>query len=116
MVRSRLAPTRIQRPGQPGPVVVFTGAGFSAANELATLHDPGGVWEQHSPTEFVWRSYSWRRERAGSRRVVRLHGSLWTSSCTPEGTARPDETIRAPAVAATTAIAAAAVAARRRSA
>jgi NAD-dependent SIR2 family protein deacetylase len=87
-------------------VVALTGAGVSAESGLATFRDAQtGLWARFDPRELatpsafarnpklVWDWYAWRREnvdglhqRAGSRRVVELHGSIARVKCSREGT------------------------------
>ena len=54
-------------------LLVFTGAGISAASGVPTFRDPGGLWDKYSPEELaneeafrrdpelVWSWYQWRR-------------------------------------------------------
>jgi len=39
--------------GGEGTLVVLTGAGISAESGIPTFRDPGGIWDQFDPEEFV---------------------------------------------------------------
>jgi NAD-dependent deacetylase len=113
-------------------VTVVTGAGVSAASGVPTFRGADGLWsnfrveELARPEAFardprlVWEWYEWRRrlvggcrpnrahnvdglhERAGTKSVVRFHGSLWDLSCWQRCAEAPerwrDETVPFPAL------------------
>jgi len=82
---------------------VFTGAGISAESGIPTFRGSSGLWktfkskELATPEAFkndpklVWEWYDWRRaiinraepnvdglhQKAGSKKVVELHGNIW---------------------------------------
>ena len=91
-----------------GAVLVLTGAGVSSESGISTFRDAGGVWDGIDPMRvatpraiaaieatgrpflLATQNVDGLHERAGSRSVVRLHGSLWSLRCTGEGTEHDD--------------------------
>lgn len=69
-------------------LVVFTGAGVSAASGVPTFRDPGGLWDKYQPHQlaneeafrdrpsFVWQWYQWRRDIIQKAGVNSAHKAI----------------------------------------
>jgi NAD-dependent deacetylase len=92
-------------------VVAITGAGISAESGIPTFRGSDGLWRRYRAEELatthafqrnprlVWEWYDWRRQlisgrtqnvdglhrKAGSRKLIEIHGNLWRVRCMVEG-------------------------------
>lgn len=90
-------PTRLATPEafQLDPLTVWRFYAWRREQALAALPNPAhravaDIETLHGDFLLATQNVDGLHERAGSRKIVRLHGSLWTLRCTRDGTERED--------------------------